>query len=124
MGDVRATVEGFEALARYAREQGRADVEARALLELGGALSWIDRDRSLAAVEQALVLAPGLPDEALRAHVGGVDGCQRILLGCWRDEHAEARRLATDPGRPAGARRRLSLHAGRHPHPPGYKAYR
>src|SRR5262249_61576895 len=48
MGDVRATVEGLEALARYAREHGRADEEARALLELGGALSWIDRDRSLA----------------------------------------------------------------------------
>ena len=48
--------------------------EARALLELGGALSWIDRDRSLAAVEQALALAPRLRDEALQAHVRGSYG--------------------------------------------------
>jgi len=122
MGDVRATVEGFEALARYAREQGRADVEARALLELGGALSWIDRDRSLAAVEQALVLAPGLPDEALRAHVRGFVGCQRILLCGWRDEDAEACRLAIDAVRRAGARRLLSLHVGRYAHLRSYQA--
>jgi len=122
MGDVRATVEGFEALARYAREQGRADVEARALLELGGALSWIDRDRSLAAVEQALVLAPGLPDEALRAHVRGFVGCQRILLCGWRDEDAEACRLAIDAVRRAGERRLLSLHVGRYAHLRSYQA--
>src|SRR3989442_12097018 len=122
MGDVRATVEGFEALARYAREQGRADVEARALLELGGALSWIDRDRSLAAVEQALVLAPGLPDEALRAHVRGFVGCQRILLCGWRDEDAEACRLAIDAMRRAGERRLLSLHVGRYAHLRSYQA--
>ena len=119
---MRATVEGFEALARYAREQGRADVEARALLELGGALSWIDRDRSLAAVEQALVLAPGLPDEALRAHVRGFVGCQRILLCGWRDEDAEACRLAIDAVRRAGARRLLSLHVGRYAHLRSYQA--
>ena len=38
MGGMKATVECFETLARYAREQGRPDEEARALLELSGAL--------------------------------------------------------------------------------------
>jgi len=122
MGDVRATVEGFEALARYAREQGRADVEARALLELGGALSWIDRDRSLAASEQALSLVPSLSDEALQAHVRGFAGCQRILLRGWRDEDAEACRLAIDAMRRAGERRLLSLHVGRYAHLRSYQA--
>jgi hypothetical protein len=114
MGDVRATVESFEALARYAREQGRADEEARALLELSGALSWIDRDRSLVASEQALALAPSLSDEALQAHVRGYGGYQRILLRGWRDEDAEACRLAIDAVRSAGERRLLSLHVGRY----------
>jgi DNA-binding winged helix-turn-helix (wHTH) protein len=114
MGDVRATVEGFEAFASYAREHGRADEEARALLELGGALSWIDRDRSLAASEQALALAPSLSDEALQAHVRGYGGYQRILLRGWRDEDAEACRLAIDAVRRAGERRLLSLHVGRY----------
>jgi DNA-binding winged helix-turn-helix (wHTH) protein/tetratricopeptide (TPR) repeat protein len=122
MGDVRATVEGFEALARYAREHGRADVEARALLELGAALSWIDRERSLAAIEQALALAPSLSDEALQAHVRGFVGCQRILLRGWRDEDAEACRLAIDAVRRAGERRLLSLHVGRYAHLRSYQA--
>lgn len=122
MGDVRATVEGFEALASYAREHGRADVETRALLELGGALSWSDRDRSLAAIEQALALAPRLSDEAQQAHVRGYAGCQRILLRGWRDEDAEACRLAIDALRRTGERRLLSLHVGRYAHLRSYQA--
>src|SRR4029450_8258836 len=110
MGDVRATVESFEALARYARKHGRADEEARAQLELSGALSWIDRDGSLAAIDQALALVPGLSDEALQAHVRGFGGCQRILLRGWRDEDAEACRLAIDAVRRARDRRVPSAH--------------
>ena len=122
MGDFRAAVDGFEALASYAREQGRTDEEARALVELSGALSWIDRERSLAAIEQAFALAPSLSDEALQAHVRGYGGCQRILLRGWRDEDAEACRLAIDAVRRAGARRLLSLHVGRYAHLRSYQA--
>ena len=122
MGDGRAAVEGFEALARYAREQGCHDDEARALLELSGALSWIDRDRSLAAVEQALAIAPRLSDEALQAHVRGYGGCQRILLRGWRDADAEACRLAIDAVRRAGERELLSLHLARYAHLRSYQA--
>jgi DNA-binding winged helix-turn-helix (wHTH) protein/tetratricopeptide (TPR) repeat protein len=122
MGDMGATVDAFEALAHYAREHGRVDVEARALLELGGALSWIDRDRSLAAIEQALALAPRLSDEALQAHVRGYVGCQRILLHGWRDEDAEACRLAIDAMRRTGEKRLLSLHVGRYAHLRSYQA--
>src|SRR5262249_59121668 len=92
------------------------------LLELGGALSWIDRDRSLAAIEQALALAPRLSDEAHQAHVRGYAGCQRILLRGWRDEDAEACRLAIDALRRTGERRLLSLHVGRDGHPCSYQA--
>jgi len=122
MGDVKAAIEGFEALAGYAREHGRADEEARALLELAGALSWVDRDRSLEAIEQALALAPSLSGEALRAHVRGYGGCQRILLRGWRDEDAEACRFAIDAVRRAGERKLLSLHVGRYAHLHNYQA--
>jgi len=116
MGDVRASIEDFAARARYAREQGRDDEEVRALLELGGALSWVDRDRSLAAVEQALALAPRLQDEALQAHVRGSHAFQRILLYGWRDEDAETCLASMEIVRRAGDRRHLSLHVGRYAH--------
>jgi DNA-binding winged helix-turn-helix (wHTH) protein/tetratricopeptide (TPR) repeat protein len=116
MGDVRDSIEDFTARARYAREHGRGDEEVRALLELGGALSWVDRDRSLAAVEQALALVPRLPDEALQAHVRSSHAFQRILLRGWRDEDAETCRLSLDIVRRVGERRHLSLHVGRYAH--------
>jgi tetratricopeptide (TPR) repeat protein len=114
MGDVRGSIEDFTARARYAREHGRDDEEVRALLELGGALSWVDRDRGLAAVEQALALAPRLHDQALRAHINGSHAFQRILVHGWRDEDAETCRLSLDIVRRTGERRHLSLHAGRY----------
>jgi hypothetical protein len=122
MGDMRAAVNGFEALALAARKHDRPDDEARALVELGGALSWIDRDRSLAAIEQALALVPRLADETLRAHVRGYGGCQRILLRGWREEDAEACRLAVDATRRSGERRLLSLHLSRYAHLRNYQA--
>jgi DNA-binding winged helix-turn-helix (wHTH) protein/tetratricopeptide (TPR) repeat protein len=114
MGDVRASIEDFAARARYAREQGRDDEEVRALLELGTALAWVDRDGSLAAVAQALALAPRLQDEALQAHVRGSHAFQRILLHGWRDEDAQTCLASMEIVRRAGDRRHLSLHVGRY----------
>ena len=105
MGDVRGSIEDFTALARYAREHGRGDEEVRALLELGGALSWVDRDRSLAAVEQALALAPHCMTRRCRRMSMVPLGVQRILSRGWRDEDAEACRLSLDTVRRAGERR-------------------
>jgi DNA-binding winged helix-turn-helix (wHTH) protein/tetratricopeptide (TPR) repeat protein len=114
MGDVRGSIEDFTARARYAREHGRGDEEVLALLELGGAFSWVDRDRGLAAVEQALALAPRLHDQALRAHVNGFHAFQRILVHGWRDVDAETCRLSLDIVRRTGERRHLSLQVGRY----------
>src|SRR5436309_5584567 len=50
------------------------------------------------------------------------DALQRILLCGWRDEDAEACRLAIDAVRRAGARRLLSLHVGRYAHLRSYQA--
>jgi DNA-binding winged helix-turn-helix (wHTH) protein/tetratricopeptide (TPR) repeat protein len=114
MGDVPDSIEDFTMRARYAREHGRDDEEVRALLELGGALSWIDRDRTLDLFDQALALAPRLDDIALQAHVRGSHAYQRIILQGWRGEDAETCRLSLDILRRAGDRRHLSLHIGRY----------
>jgi DNA-binding winged helix-turn-helix (wHTH) protein/tetratricopeptide (TPR) repeat protein len=114
MGAVRGSIDDFTARAHYARELGRDNEEVRALLELGGALSWVDRDRSFAAIEQALAVAPRLDDVALQAHVRASHAFQRILLRGWRDEDAETCRLSLDIVRRVGERRHLSLHVGRY----------
>ena len=95
MGDVPAAVEAFTALASYAREQGRAAEEIRALMHLASALSWIDRDQSLAAGEQALELA----DAPARRRAAGA--CPRLL------------RRAAHPVRAAGGTRTPRRVAGR-----------
>jgi len=112
MGDVSRAVEDFANLATSARELGRTREEARALLYLASALAWIDRERALAAVEQALTLACRLPDLVLQAHIRGYCGVQRILSGGWRDDDAEACRAAVAAAREAGDRRPLGLHVG------------
>jgi tetratricopeptide (TPR) repeat protein len=114
MGAVRDSIEDFTARARYAREHGRDDEEVRALLELASVLSWVDRDRSFAAIEQALAVAPRVDDVSMQAHVRGSHAFQRILLRGWRDEDAETCRLSPDIVRRVGERRVLSLHVGRY----------
>ena len=116
MGDVPAAVEAFTALASYAREHGQAAEEIRALMHLASALSWIDRDRSLAAGEHALELANRLHDDTLQAHVRGYCGVQRVLSRGWRDEDAEACHRAIDVARRAGDLARLSQHVGHYAH--------
>src|SRR5262249_60080628 len=78
----------------------------------GSGLWWIDRTRSLAAVEQAVALSQDVADEALRGHVRGYCGVLRILSHGWRDDDAAACRAAIEATRAAGDRRLLSLHVG------------
>ncbi len=115
MGDVRAASEDFATLAGYAREQGLAAEEARALLQLGSALSWIDRDRSLAAVERALALAPRTPRRSVawlnpRVSVssascsagGGTRTPRRVARAIDAARHAGDRRASQPARRPLG----------------------
>jgi len=80
------------------------------------------RPRRRSRWPRALSRAPSLSDEALQAHVRGYAGCPRILLRGWRDEDAEACRLAIDAVRRAGERRLLSLHVSRYAHLRSYQA--
>lgn len=84
-GQMEAATSRFEALAERAGARGAVDLEVRALLYLASALSWIDRDRSLAAVARVNALLPRVDDPLLRAHAEGSKGYWTVLLQGWTE---------------------------------------
>src|SRR5205085_3972313 len=70
-GDMAAAAADFSAAAAEARRLGRADQEAAARLYEASALSWVDREGCLAAVDGAVALVPRLDGPLPRAHVRG-----------------------------------------------------
>src|SRR5262249_45903034 len=114
MGDMAAAATGFAALADCARGQGRLKDEVKALIHMATVLSWVDRERCLAAAERFVALSGGLTDELLRAHVRGSWSYWRVLFLAWDDEHAAALAEAIAAARRAGDREMLGLHLARY----------
>lgn len=113
MGDMQGAADDFEALVALAREQGRADAEARGLFYLGSALSWFDRPRFEAAAERAMDLAGRLDDDLLRSHARGYAAYWNLLLRGPREEDFGAPGEAIDAARRAGDRLLLGQHVAR-----------
>jgi DNA-binding winged helix-turn-helix (wHTH) protein/tetratricopeptide (TPR) repeat protein len=113
MGDMAAAADDFASLADYARERGRTDEEVKALIQMATALSWVDRDRCLAAAERFMALSRGLSDELLRAHAQGCWAYWQALFLSWREEHVESLSLAVMAARRAGDREMAGLHLAR-----------
>jgi DNA-binding winged helix-turn-helix (wHTH) protein/tetratricopeptide (TPR) repeat protein len=113
MGEMAGAADDFAALADYAREQGRTEDEAMALDHMVTALSWVDRERCLAAVERYVALGRGADDDLLRAHARGCWGYWQVLFHAWGDEHAEALTQAITASRRAGDRTKMGLHLAR-----------
>ncbi|HKQ73096.1 MAG TPA: AAA family ATPase [Blastocatellia bacterium] len=113
MGDMAGAAEDFAALADYAQKQGRTDDEAMALDHLATALSWVDRERCLAAAERFVTVSRGDDDELLLAHARGCWGYWQALFHSWSDEHAEALAQAITAVRRAGDRTKTGLHLAR-----------
>ncbi len=113
MGDMQGAADDFEALVGLAREQGRADVEARGLFYFGSALSWFDRPRFEAATRQAMHLAGGLDDDLLRSHARGYAAYWNLLLRGPREEDFGAPGEAIEAARRAGDRQMLGQHMAR-----------
>ncbi len=113
MGEMDGAAEDFAALAYYARMQGRVEDEARALDHLATALSWVDRERCLAAAERFVKLSRGLTGGLLQAHARGCWGYWQVLFLAWGDEHAEALAQAIAAARRAGDRTKTGLHLAR-----------
>jgi DNA-binding winged helix-turn-helix (wHTH) protein len=113
MGEMAGAADDFAGLADYAHEQGRTEDEAMALDHMVTALSWVDRERCLAAVERYVALGRGADDDLLRAHARGCWGYWQVLFHAWGDEHAEALTQAITASRRAGDRTKLGLHLAR-----------
>ena len=114
MGDMDGAAAGFATLADYAREQGRLTDEVGALVHLATVLSWVDRERCLAAAERFVVLSRGLTDGLLQTHVRGSWGYWHVLFLDWGDGHAEALAEAVEAARRTGDREMLGLHLARY----------
>src|SRR5262245_61521774 len=64
LGDSQQATEDFLALAEYARTKNQSEWEMKALLYAAATLSWIDHERCLATVEQAVALSRQLANKA------------------------------------------------------------
>jgi len=113
MGEMAGAADDFTTLADYARDQGRLEDEAQALIHLSTALSWVDRERCLAVAERFVTLSRDITGNPLQAHVRGNWGYWRVLFLGRGDERAEALTNAVATARQAGDRERLSLHLAR-----------
>jgi tetratricopeptide (TPR) repeat protein len=113
MGDMKGAAEEFAAWASLARQEGRARDETRALLYQAGALSWIDRERSIIAAGQAVAVSRDLDDPRLHARALGHEAFGHLLARGWRDEEARACFEAMESARRAGDRFALNLHVSR-----------
>lgn len=113
MGEMAGAAENFAALADFAREQGRMEDEAMASDHLATALSWVDREKCLAAAERFVTLSRNVANELLQTHVRGCWGYWQALFLSWRDEHAEALKQAVVAARRADDRTKTGLHLAR-----------
>ncbi|HEY6381183.1 MAG TPA: hypothetical protein VIY07_05205 [Pseudolabrys sp.] len=113
MGEMVAAAEDFAALADYAREQGRIEDEAKASDHIATALSWVDRERCLAAAERYVTLSRSADNELLQADARGCWGYWQVLFLAWGDDHAEAIKQANAAARRAGSQKKGGLRVAR-----------
>jgi DNA-binding winged helix-turn-helix (wHTH) protein/tetratricopeptide (TPR) repeat protein len=113
MGDMKGAAEDFAAWATLAHREGRTRDEVRALLYQSGALSWIDRERSVVAAGQAVARSGHLGDPLLHARALGHQAFGHLLARGWHDEEARACTEAMESARRAGDRYALNLHVSR-----------
>jgi len=113
MGDMATAADDFATLADYAREQVRFEDEVMALDHLATALSWVDRERCLAAAERFVTLSRSGANDLLQAQARGCWGYWQVLFLAWEDKHAEALTQAIAAAQRAGDRAKTGLHLAR-----------
>ena len=87
--DTRA-METYEKLAAAAVRSGRLEIECRALLGLGFTLAWVDLDKSLALLSEAVVRSAALSDPLARARVRTFAHGWRCWASGWSEPDAVA----------------------------------
>ncbi len=103
-GRLDQVIDGCQRLAELAREQQNPALEARALLALGNALFWVDRQGCLAAADQAMARVKDLPDPLQQAQVRGWQAHWQCLIRGYSPDHEAAYRQAVTVARQAGDR--------------------
>lgn len=101
-GRLDQVIAGYRELAELARRHGNPAEETRALLGLGGALFWIDRERCLETAETALARFPDQADPLLKAHARGLHAHWQCLIRGYRPEHEVDYLAAVEEARKAG----------------------
>jgi DNA-binding winged helix-turn-helix (wHTH) protein/tetratricopeptide (TPR) repeat protein len=112
--DLANTALDFEAMATCAQQAGLIEDEIRARFYLASALSWVDRQRCLAVMEQTVELSQRLDNPLLQAQARGWAGYWNLLWCGWSDEAARASAEAVAAARQAGDRALLGIHVSRH----------
>ena len=93
--DTRA-IERFQSVAARAARYNLVEAEARALIGLAFALSWISLDRCLEVLTSALLLADRQSSHLMRAHIRVTCLFFRIWAAGWNPHDAEECRTALD----------------------------
>jgi DNA-binding winged helix-turn-helix (wHTH) protein/tetratricopeptide (TPR) repeat protein len=114
MGDMHGAAADFAAVAEIARGRGQLDQQAKALLYLASALTWIDREQRTRVLAEAVALCDRIDDELLRAHARGYCAYWNLPILGWRDQDHAACAAAVEAARSAGDKELLSLHVGRY----------
>jgi DNA-binding winged helix-turn-helix (wHTH) protein/tetratricopeptide (TPR) repeat protein len=99
--DARAG-ETYQRLAETAARAGRLDVECRALLGYGFTLAWIDIERSMAVLSEAIEKSAGLADPVARARVRSFGHGWRSWAAGWSEIDAKACESAVEVIRAQG----------------------
>lgn len=99
--DARAG-ETYARLAQVAAKAGRLDVECRALLGLGFALAWVDLDRCVEVLGQAVEKSAALEDPIARARIRTYAHGWRSWLVGWGEPDAAACTAALEEIRASG----------------------
>jgi tetratricopeptide (TPR) repeat protein len=114
MGDMAGAAENFEQLAKHSAELDQKEEEVKALSNLATVLSWVDRERCLAAAARSLELSRDIDNQSLQDHVRGCWGYWHVLFLGWGDEHKKAVGTAVASARAIGDTEMLGLHLARY----------
>ena len=112
-GDMEGAARAFADFAEAAASTGASADELEGRLLEASALSWVDRDRCLAAVGKAEECAATLDDPLLRAHCGGFSAYWHLLWSGWRKKDLQASDRAVRAARKAGDDEKLRAHLSR-----------
>ncbi len=114
-GQLDRVIAGFQQLVALAQEQDDGVKETQALLGLGSALFWVNREACLQVAEQALSRSLEQDNPLLRAHTQGCYAHWHSLVRGFQEEHVAAYEAAVSTARAAGDQalecQHLALHA-------------